>query len=199
MEVATRGKLHFRVVSAGWAFGRTSSVRQKRCLYTPHRRTCADPTLPDSNHLPARSPELSRHSCVTPSVRIDLEKPEIAVDSRHPIVLRTSVPEAPVNKHGNALPAPCEIRATREWKMSTPTRQLPYAKDTCKRLLGSLVLPPLDRAHDSTTRLGSIGKSSRLHWGNPCLRSMDPPVRSLVEVPGEFRESLLNLERASHL
>lgn len=83
--------------------------------------------------------------------------------------------------------------------MSTPTRQLPYAKDTCQRLLGSLVLPTLDRAHDSTTRLGSIGKSCTLHMGNPCFRTMDPQVRSHVEVREEFREGLLNLESASHL
>lgn len=139
------------------------SVREQRGPDPPQRRRAVDPTLPHSNHAPARAPELPRDTPVSPTIRRNLEVPEFPVHPRRPKVTGASVPEASVDKDGDAMSSPGEVRTPRECDMPPPTSEVRAAQDARQRLFRALVLPPPDRAHYPAARLRRVGKGSRSH------------------------------------
>jgi hypothetical protein len=68
--------------------------------------------LPNANHAPSGRREPGISIRVSKLVRSDLGFPELAIRSRHRSVLRTSVPEAAVDEHRNALGAEHDIRSS---------------------------------------------------------------------------------------
>lgn len=77
--------------------------------------------LPDSEQAPAAPSEEKVHRAVPFLVCCNFRDPEVGAGFGHATVPAAAVPEAAVDKDGEARVAEDEIRAARDWLMPAPT------------------------------------------------------------------------------
>ena len=66
--------------------------------------------FPDSYHGPTRIPQSTSGLDVAGDIAFELLYPPVGVGLRESGVLRTTMPEAPVDKHGDSLPSEGDVR-----------------------------------------------------------------------------------------
>jgi hypothetical protein len=76
--------------------------------------------LPDPQNKPARSAQFAVDLPIPRLISCELLSPVLLVRPRQSRVFETSVPEAPVHKHGNPLFSETEIRFSKQRLISPP-------------------------------------------------------------------------------
>jgi len=104
--------------------------------------------LPNPQHAPPGTAQCARHQPIAHLVAGNLLIPVPSIAPGHPTMLRATMPEAAVNKHGQPLPPENEIRAAGQGSASAPAGDPVCAKESNQRQLGRLVPTTPDSAHD---------------------------------------------------
>jgi hypothetical protein len=109
--------------------------------------------LPDAEDSPSAHLQFTIYYEVVMAVIGDLVRPEFTVSFRSAVALRTSVPEAPVNKDNKPMLSEGEVRFARQFQLSPPSRDFFLSEKFNQNTLSLFISLSSDPGHN----LGTFG------------------------------------------
>jgi hypothetical protein len=108
--------------------------------------------LPNTQHMPPTSPQLTRHFHVTRVVTFPLGVPELPVGVRSTVAFWATMPETTVHKHAESHFAENKIGIPKEHLPPSPAFKSMLPKDFNYPKLCPLVVTGADARHQLTSR-----------------------------------------------
>jgi hypothetical protein len=120
--------------------------------------------LPNTQNSPASFKKCTVYQAIAGLIPSEFFTPEVSVTARKALVFVTTVPEAAINKYGQACLRKNKVRVTEYYNVTSPACDVMVPEYPDETEFGGGIAPPLDPRHDVRPLL------FRKHIGHKCYR-----------------------------